>query len=341
MHAVAAPRAYLDARNLASNPEGAQLRWGSARLVTPRRRGLASVSCPTATTCVAVGAYDEAVRGVLEEVGYAVELHGGTWSSPRVVSPAGRRAGLVSVSCPTASDCTAVAADGDAYTFEGAAWHGPAAVETADQVRRGADVTSVSCATSTHCVVVASNGYAVFTGTSWSPVRPFGIGYGMIAVSCPSRTFCAALDSGGEAFTFNGSTWTVSPFLLELDPSHPVGAISCSSPSFCLVVGGLDGSPASSYAVLRGARWADDTRDVDVGHGVHVLDAVSCTSPAFCVAVDGNGRAELFVDSRWLGPRGVDPYAKHHPAGLLDAVSCTSPTSCEAVGSIGEAIRGS
>jgi len=94
-----------------------------------------SVSCPSASFCVAVGLADS--------FGSAAVYNGSTWSEASLIDT---RAQLFSVSCPSSSFCMATDGVGDAFTYNGSTWSAPSAI--------GAILTSVSCASSSFCVAV-------------------------------------------------------------------------------------------------------------------------------------------------------------------------------------------
>src|ERR1017187_3098610 len=71
-----------------------------------------------------------------------------------------------SVSCASSSFCAAVTSNGNALTYSGSSWSGPA------EVGDLADLTSVSCPSPSFCAAVAWNGQDAVTltynGSTWS-----------------------------------------------------------------------------------------------------------------------------------------------------------------------------
>ena len=112
-------------------------RYLVARLHRPGN-WLSSVSCPTASFCVAVDGY-----------GNAFTYNGSTWSSPKSID-AGNT--LESVSCPTASFCAAVDYSGNAFTYNGSTWSSPKSIDA------GVPLYSVSCASASFCAAVDKEG---------------------------------------------------------------------------------------------------------------------------------------------------------------------------------------
>ena len=80
-----------------------------------------SVSCPTASFCMAVDARDSS----------AFVFNGRSWSSaPRINDPASStQTGMASVSCPAPSFCAAVDNGSNAFTFNGTSWSPGAVID--------------------------------------------------------------------------------------------------------------------------------------------------------------------------------------------------------------------
>ncbi len=73
-------------------------------------------------------------------------------------------------------------------------------------------------------------------------------------MSCTSATFCVALSDAGEALTYNGTSWTVSPFFgVSGDGGVSSDQVSCSSVTFCAAIGG------SSALTYNGTSWTAPT----------------------------------------------------------------------------------
>ena len=276
-----------------------------------------SVSCPTATFCVAV---DESGNN-------ALTWNGTSWSRPVTIDPGGYRVELTSVSCPTTSFCAAVDTLGRALTWNGHAWSAPQGIDP-----RGAGMESVSCPTSGYCVAVDGNGRALtWNGTSWSaPVLIDGTGYGLQSVSCASARFCAAGDWDGNVVTFNGKAWSkpklVDPTNTAMTTGGGIGSLACPTSTFCVGVDWEGGS-----VTFNGHSWKRDTTfDPDGAEG---LMEVSCRSASFCMAVDG-GDDLIWDGHSWTAPNLIDVTGD----GIED-VSCGSTTSCMVVDWNGNALH--
>jgi hypothetical protein len=135
--------------------------WSSPKsLGGPAAAGLQSVSCPTATFCMAVGSSTTApFNGNPGPTVYgpnAFAYDGSTWSGPQHLGSA-TDPGASSVSCATPTFCVAVNDDGYALTFQAGTWSSPELIDD-----RSIDtLNSVSCPTTTFCVAVTTQGYAL------------------------------------------------------------------------------------------------------------------------------------------------------------------------------------
>jgi photosystem II stability/assembly factor-like uncharacterized protein len=213
---------------------------------TPDLAWLNSVACPSSAECVAVG---ETKRGKGTILGTTDD--GVRWE-PQAV-PAGLRT-LQSVSCSSASVCTAVGFAGDAPNYTGSI------VRTAD----GGEVWS----------------------TQWLAKGP-----GLTSVTCPSATACVAVgDTTGHAgailsTTDSGTSWRSQPLPT---PTSDLYAVSCRSAQSCVAVG-VKGSTPHFDGVIEatadgGSAWTSKT----VPRGVSSLSGVQCR-PSPCVAVGYSG----------------------------------------------------
>ncbi len=274
-----------------------------------------SVSCPTATFCMAVDEFGN----------NALQWNGTSWSAPVTIDPSGDRVELTSVSCPTVSFCVAVDSLGRALTWNGRWWSGPLPIDP-----RGAGMESVSCPSTSYCVAVDGNGNALtWNGRSWSaPVLIDDTGTGLQSVSCASASFCVAGDWGGAVITWNGTSWSKPK---EVDPTTAssgggLGSISCATPSFCVAVDWNGGS-----VTWNGTTWKlDKTFDPNGAGG---LMEVSCRSASFCMAVDGSDDL-IWNGKSWTAPDLIDVTGD----GIED-VSCGSTTSCMVVDWDGNALH--
>jgi hypothetical protein len=160
---------------------------------------LVGVSCATATACTAVGSYGAGRAGVHTLI---ESWDGASWSLARSPNPSHDGDYLYSVSCTSATACTAVGAYANLRTlaedWDGTSW------SVVPSTSPGSDsyLGSVSCVSATACTAVGSRGLAVtrtlvesWNGTSWSRVTsPSRSPYWdpLTGVSCVSATACTA-----------------------------------------------------------------------------------------------------------------------------------------------------
>ena len=237
-----------------------------AKVTSPNQPGakknsLSSVSCPSVTTCFAVGTWVD----IQDRAQTLIERwNGHTWSimhSPD--NSQTRRSFLVqlsSISCASVKSCFAVGSIYDNGTIK-------TLVEQ-------------------------------WTGKGWlilkSPNRT-SLGTNMLeGVSCTSASYCWAVgqsstDSGARPMTqhWNGTAWT-----LVSSPDVPgavfddLKAVSCATSKMCVAVGALPTGSSTSGLVLRwnGTVWSRVTTPDPVGTR-GTLSGVACPSTTRCVAV--------------------------------------------------------
>lgn len=177
---------------------------------------LASVSCPSATQCTAVGGGGNGgPTQVTFDPASGQVTAGGIASLDEVTVN-----GDVSVSCPTSSQCTTVDGSGDEVTFdpvtETANAAGTAPLE-GDSLAAGLGVfTSVDCGSSSQCTAVDLSGNEVTFNPQTATVNSGGVaavdpgGNGLESVACSSDGgSCTAVDLDGRALTFSAASGTI------------------------------------------------------------------------------------------------------------------------------------
>lgn len=274
----------------------APVSFGPSENVDPPHGVVVSLSCGSATSCVAV-----------EVNGYALVYDGQGWSRPRKLSTGV----FSSVSCPTATFCMAVGRTatgaGVAYTFDGATWSEPAALAVLE--------AAVSCTSATFCMAVDYyGGFQRYDGASWSARTVIAGRPDLTSLSCVSPTFCAALGFEARAAMYDGVSWSlVAASTGSNTATVDRRYVSCASPTRCVAVGS---DAAISY---DGTRWSAPVQ-IDAGRA---LKGVSCPSADRCMAIDRDGRALALDGQSWSAPA---PIAASMP--LLSSISCSSTTSC-------------
>jgi hypothetical protein len=224
-----------------------------------RATTLASVSCVSSVSCIAVGNY-------VDELGYPKALaeywNGSSWALQSAVDiPSGSPADdsdsgeLRSVDCTGPNACLAV---GDGELAE--SWNG--------------------------------------TTWAIQPTPPVGAGVSPMAlesISCSGPNACTAVgQSGGDmlAERWNGAEWTIQASSNPPTEFSDFGSVSCATATSCLAVGVGSGPPDTFYSAFwDGTTWMDEEIPGS-GYGTEVT-AVSCVSATYCMGV-GRTNAELY-----------------------------------------------
>jgi hypothetical protein len=132
------------------------------------------------------------------------------WSAPEAL--AGNA--LLTVSCPSANQCTSVTSTGE-VTFNSQT----GAHNAVFSLPGAGHLTAVSCPVANQCTAVdsATGNYLTFApgkpGANHPPtmIETFGADQhflDLVAVSCPSTTLCATVDGNtGIVYTFDPQTW--------------------------------------------------------------------------------------------------------------------------------------
>jgi hypothetical protein len=218
---------------------------------------LASVSCASMTSCVAIGTYTDGT-GALQEL--AETWNGFAWT----VAASPGADSLFGLSCTSSTSCVAVGRSVDssgvnhtlAETWNGSVW---SVAPTPGSVGN-AYLRSVSCTTPTTCVAVGTN------------------------VSSLEQTLVES---------WSGTSWTIMASPNQSGDNNELTAVSCTSSSSCVAVGSLlNAAPVSETLVesWNGTVW---TIVPSPGQGGSVLNSVSCISSARCTGVGSSGSGTL------------------------------------------------
>ena len=320
---------------------------------------LRSVSCSSATECVAVGSGFGGAPGT--QLALAERWNGTSWTVQPTHSPrAAVSSSLSGVSCPSSSMCVAVGSwtTSTGHTFVlSERWNGVSwAVQAipSPRERTNPSLSGVSCASAKACMAVGrytnSSGQTVplaerWNGTNWalqSPAAP--IGASLFGVSCTSPNACIAVGYGpasGVAERWNGTTWVLqtTPGLGDM-AAGGFDSVSCASVTACTATGSVDlggGVPVQLAERWNGRIWVVQAPP---NPGAFVdMAGVSCPSRTDCTAVgyDFNfntsmqeGFAMQWNGSSWTLQTTPSPSGTSGTALL--GVSCTSANACTAVG---------
>ena len=335
------------------------------------QNSLLSVSCTSATSCVAVGYYINAssVSQTLIEM-----YNGAAWSvlsSPNVSGSTGDY--LKGVSCASATFCVAVGyylnASGAPQTlvetYNGATWSITSSPNVSGSVDD--DLNGVSCVSAMFCVAAGEympSGGATqtlvetYNGASWS-ITPSANTSGtalnyLNGVSCVSASFCVA---AGDWISppplllrhfetlieiYNGASWSI---ISSTDPAalkaNVLSGVSCTSASFCVAAGyymNLSGTSQTLVEVYNGKAWSTASNANTSSIQANLLNSVSCATPLSCVASGGYTNASSVSQTLVEAYNGKawsitpSPNVAGSTGDFLNGVSCNASTSCVAAG---------
>lgn len=261
-------------------------------------------------------------------------------------------------SCPSATSCSAIDADGVVYTrAAGGDW----GAGVASGLAASSMTVNLACATTTSCLATERFGTVrQFDGTSWSAAPSPPSVKIIFDVSCATTTYCVAVgETTGDVrgvWTWDGSTWsapvtgssgawlrvacpTTGLCLLSSNPSaatfdgttvtalpaldHFGENLSCTSATNCFV--GFNG-----ISQWDGSAWASFT--VTDGGDTLIGRPIGCSRvDAFC-ASGGTGSSNplwTWDGTSWTRHAGT--------GGGVTAVTCASSTYCLALTSTGQA----
>ena len=279
------------------------------------------LSCVSAT-CVGVGSVNNGVNSTLGRVD--VLSNAGVWST--TLLPAAHRGAnvLFSVSCPSATSCTAV----------------------------GTVATGARIAQTHSSITTITLGARGFASAAAVPHPTPGTVDSLTSVSCPTPNWCAAVGTtfggAGKQWTpllevFNGTSWVQQP-ANGLTSGYLLG-LSCNAPQSCVAVGStkaLANSATKPIVVTKTAGGWDG--QVLQRPGV-TLNAVSCVASQVCMAVGsqtiGLTTTPQILSDRsgsWTSETGV-ALPKGAYGGEWRSVTCPEANQCHVVGTTTKAGR--
>ncbi|MGP0028957.1 MAG: hypothetical protein ACLPVF_00440 [Acidimicrobiales bacterium] len=278
---------------------------------------LNAVSCPTTTSCNAVGT-DLTTSNDSNTV---VESYDGTsWSvipSPDVSGATNNT--LSGVTCRSANSCVAVG-------------------------------NSVTTSPSVQSLIEQWN------GTTWSidpsPNVSGALQTTLTSVACPSADVCVAVgyslsDSGDAPLVeqWNGTTWSIaSPAIPPGSADNELTGVACPAKGTCVAVGrtyATNSSPAAALAEQwNGTTWSVEATPNPSGVLGDFLVSVSCSTATVCQAageayLDDEGDSQTLVERLAGGSwtLEVSPNAPGTTTSLLSGVACpVGSSACVAVG---------
>jgi hypothetical protein len=302
---------------------------------------LNGVTCLTSAQCWAVGSERSINSGLY--VPLIQRWDGNSWVSESSPALAGLSAGLLGITCASASECWAVggestvagASGGFIERWDGLAW-------TLVTPFAPSALASVTCVSTADCWAVgetppaapgdsASGVIENWNGSTWSVIASQAQGIPWLeGVACVSSTNCWASGSGFEHW--NGAAWTLVPVF----ETGPFSSVACASLTECWAV-------ESRYHVIE--RWNGTSwTGITLADGNLQLSGVTCVAAAECWAVgtDYFGQTSKTAVERWNGTTWA-PVASPDPIPYgsigsgygdgLSAVTCITTSTCIAIGS--------
>ena len=316
---------------------------------------LNAISCPTSTSCFAVGEYGYRTEPDLTKT-LIERWNGSGWSvvpspnAPNPNAPVFSSNRLIGISCATAANCVGVG-ESTRDVSEPVAlierWNGTAWSIVAKGGSRSA-LQNVSCTSASNCFALGTFDDGTTTkmlmerwnGTRWTIVTTGNPG-GLSGIACVGATTCFAVGGTDDSKTlverWNGTNWSIVP-----SPS-PAGAVrsglssvSCASATSCFAVGNSSDGSVTKMLTERwnGTSWTIVPIPAPVGVENPLLADLSCVTATSCFAV---GAYSVNVDrkplvERWNGTNWVI-VASSNQASAVRSVSCVSATSCFATAS--------
>jgi hypothetical protein len=272
---------------------------------------LLGVSCVSATSCKAVGYYNNSsnvYRTLVES------WNGTAWSIQSSPNNGTGRNALSGVSCVSATSCKAVGgyapAAGYARTLV-ESWNGTAwSIQSSpNNATLNSELSGVSCVSATSCKAVGDYGGSTNTsyvqhpfveswnGTAWSIQSSpyYGTTSYLSGVSCVSATSCKAIGvyvtSSNVHRTlvesWNGTAWSLQSIPNNGTKDNLLSGVSCVSATSCKAVGYYVNSSFGVRTLVEswnGTAWSIQSSPNN-GTGQNYLSGVRCVSATSCKAV--------------------------------------------------------
>jgi hypothetical protein len=326
---------------------------------------LEAVSCPSASSCIAVGSFVDATGAT---VALSETWNGSQWTlvPVPVPAPAGSEgSNLVALSCTSATACVAVGTDGSTTAGYSAIWNG-SSWATQPMATGSPAANGISCTSGDDCEAVGNGPSAqIWNGSTWTaqavsaPSNALsaqdGGGNTLSSVACTSASFCIAVGSyfdpnfDGDPYSevWNGTSWSITSI-----PGMYISltSVACTASSACTAVG-LAGIPPDQGEVTSGAQMAAvswngtswSARPTGSTTGTFTSEGISCAG-TMCEAVGSLNGEPLGETTSGGGFTMNSPEPAVGPPGPaiagsgLSAVSCSTPRACTAVGGDGGAL---
>jgi hypothetical protein len=237
---------------------------------------------------------------------------------------------LTSVSCPSATQCTAVDSFAREVTFDPATGTG----STRSIGAGGQPLRDVACPSVGQCTAVDQGGKELtFDPRADNPnPTPVTVAAAAIAaVACPSTTQCSVIDQDGVAQVFDPSTGTAVAAPLTVDPGIPFGLpvsdLACPTATQCTAVDEAEREVTfdPTASTVTGVPHA-------IGGGL----SIACPSATQCTAGDRGG-GEVTFDPTSSAPSTARTLI---PGANSATVACPTVSECVVVDYAGNGFLG-
>src|SRR5580704_3162607 len=287
--------------------------------------GLAAISCPSTSACVALSGTGHALS--------STDPTGGptAWTPTTIGTEHGS---IRAVSCASSSQCVATDTNGDVITSADPMASSPKwEINKVDDGQYNA-LDAVSCPSASLCVATDYEGNVLSStdptggAGAWKLVRvdegpTASVPRGFAGVSCPTTNLCVAVDYEGRLFsstrpTGDASAWQMTQIELPPGSTEGLNAVSCPSASFCAIGG--HGVILTSTAPTNGAgAW----QVTNLGVNTEVR-ALACSSRALCVAGASANEGILLGSSDPTGGAGAWNISRGTGVEVPTGASCPS-----------------
>jgi hypothetical protein len=173
---------------------------------------LTSVSCATATFCMATGNM------------HSYRFTGGTWGRGVLVEKTNK---LISISCPSSTFCAVVDSAGNAFIYSGSGWSAPKHLSDTTMV-------DVSCGAAGSCMAAGQTTPYAYSNGAWTPSGPLVTADGgpvhLGAVSCSSASTCEATGNA-DGYAYSGGHWAKG---IVVQHTNKLTSLSCPSADYCV-----------------------------------------------------------------------------------------------------------
>ena len=271
-----------------------------------------ALACPSRTLCV-----------VADGAGGVVSFAPGDPSAARrTVLNRGDDPGLITVACPSATQCTAISQTQE-WTFNPS---DPAAASTVTIDTSPGTATALACPSTRLCTSVDASGReTTFDPQTPSADTPAAVSSDphadLTAVICTTATLCTAADHNGYLESFDPR----SGALISRVPATDVNDLACLTATYCLA----DQSTGAVLPFTPGSSQDFSAQGTGLDNGSPLVD-VSCPEADRCVAADPSYEVVFDTHSKTTDYRLEVPLPEDAHAPIT-GITCPLLTLCSVI----------